>query len=299
MRTDIPILSPPQARKKYLKDDKALDKKLKGDISLFSISLIEDLLPYIQLPNMPFRNTCHGFVFVLEGNVHMQLDVMSIPFPKHSFILTPAGQVNNFLSIDSESVGFLCTFHDHFFDNSQLTSGIQNFADLLNPENFPHFQLSGGLLEIVSAVCYRMVHLYHRSEANLHLIKHYLLTLLSELKPVYEQKREFAKESSPRLVTKFKQALLNKIRENPRPADLANTLNVSINHLNKVLKTNTQLSTSDWIVKRQIIEAQLMLRNSNYPVAEIAHSLGFEDPSYFSKFFSKHTQVTPSQYRKN
>ena len=32
-------------------------------------------------------------------------------------------------------------------------------------------------------------------------------------------------------------------------------------------------------------------------IYEVARSVGIEDPNYFSKFFKKHTQETPAQYR--
>ncbi|MEO1050758.1 MAG: AraC family transcriptional regulator [Bacteroidota bacterium] len=298
MKPDIPIFSPNQVRKKFLKDDKALDSKLPGDISLFSISRIEEIHPYLTLPNAPFRNTSHGFIFVLNGHVQMTIDVMHQTLHQNTFTFTPAGQANSIKAMHPETTGFFVTFHEHFFDNSQLTSGLKNFSELLNPDNFLVFQLAGGLHEIILSICARMIYLYHQPDENLFLIKHYLLTVLSELNPIFNEKRKSVNENTSRLVTQFKSVLLDNIKNNPKPADMADLLNVSINHLNKVLKSNTQLSTSEWIAKRQVIEAQLLLKHSNGSIAEIAHYLGFEDPSYFSKFFQRHASVTPSQYRK-
>lgn len=298
MKPDIPIFSPNQVRKKFLKDDKALDSKLHGDISLFSVAKIEDIQPYLTLPNAPFRNTAHGFIFVLSGCVKMTIDVMDWNLNRNSFTFTPAGQANSIREIQPGTTGFFVTFHEHFFDNTQLTSGLRNFSELLNPENLLVFQLNGGLYDIILSICKRIIHIYNQSEENFLLIKHYLLSVLSELNPILLEKRKRVNEDTSRLVTQFKSLLLENIKNNPKPADMADLLNVSINHLNKVLKSNTQLSTSEWIAKRQVIEAQLLLRHSTSSVAEVAHSLGFEDPSYFSKFFQRHASVTPSQYRK-
>ncbi len=229
----------------------------------------------------------------------MTIDVIDQRLDQNAFTFTPAGQANRIEAIHPETTGFFVTFHEHFFDNSQLVSGLKNFSELLNPDNSLVFQLTGGLNEIILSICNRMIYLYHQSEGNLFLIKHYLLTVLSELKPVFDEKRKMINENTSRLVVEFKKALLDNIKNNPKPGDLADILNVSINHLNKVLKTNTQLSTSEWIAKRQVIEAQLLLKHSNSSIAEIAHYLGFEDPSYFSKFFQRHARVTPSAYRKS
>ena len=51
------------------------------------------------------------------------------------------------------------------------------------------------------------------------------------------------------------------------------------------------------IHERLLLEAKRLLRYSDLPVADIADQLNFEDPSYFSRFFKKHTGFSPSEFR--
>lgn len=53
------------------------------------------------------------------------------------------------------------------------------------------------------------------------------------------------------------------------------------------------------IQERVILEAQRLLVHSNLNVNQIGFRLGFDDPSYFVKYFKKHTQVSPSAFRKS
>jgi len=46
-----------------------------------------------------------------------------------------------------------------------------------------------------------------------------------------------------------------------------------------------------------ILEAKRMLLHSDDSIKEIAFQLGFEDASYFNKFFKRLTLQTPLQYR--
>ena len=45
--------------------------------------------------------------------------------------------------------------------------------------------------------------------------------------------------------------------------------------------------------------AKQLLRDGSFTVTEIAEMLGFESVSYFSRFFKKHTGVSPARYKKN
>lgn len=52
------------------------------------------------------------------------------------------------------------------------------------------------------------------------------------------------------------------------------------------------------IHERIILEAQRLLLHSHLNVNQIAYRLGFEDPSYFVKYFRKYTATSPTAFRK-
>ncbi len=47
-----------------------------------------------------------------------------------------------------------------------------------------------------------------------------------------------------------------------------------------------------------LLEAKRTLSYTNMTVAETAYYLGFADPAYFSRFFSKHAGQSPAAFRK-
>jgi len=65
--------------------------------------------------------------------------------------------------------------------------------------------------------------------------------------------------------------------------------------------TNQLLGKSPSIIiqERIVLEAQRLLLHSEMNVNQIAYRLGFDDPSYFVKYFKKHTMVSPSEFRKS
>jgi len=77
----------------------------------------------------------------------------------------------------------------------------------------------------------------------------------------------------------------------------ADQLSVHTNHLNRAVKDVTGETTTTHIAKRIVLEANDLLRHSNWPISEIAYCLGFEYPTYFNNFYKKHTGVTPRDVR--
>lgn len=77
----------------------------------------------------------------------------------------------------------------------------------------------------------------------------------------------------------------------------ADHLSVHINHLNKVLKDTTGLTTTELIAGRILQEARALLRLTDWSIAEIADSLGFSDFAHFAKFFKNETSLSPGAFR--
>lgn len=74
-------------------------------------------------------------------------------------------------------------------------------------------------------------------------------------------------------------------------------LGVSPNHLNRVVKNGTGRSAGKWIDISRVTLSKQLLRQSGMPVIDIASRCGFDDQSYFSRFFKKCTGMTPSEFR--
>ncbi len=83
------------------------------------------------------------------------------------------------------------------------------------------------------------------------------------------------------------------------PTEFANQLSVHVNHLNHVLKSVRDKTTSQLIAARIMQEAKSLLQHTDWNISEIAWSLGFDDLPHFINFFKRNQQLTPKLYRKN
>jgi len=78
---------------------------------------------------------------------------------------------------------------------------------------------------------------------------------------------------------------------------LADNVHLSASYLSDLLKKETGMNAQDHIHYYLIEEAKNILLNTDNSVGEIAYSLGFEYPQYFSKLFKQKTGQTPIEYR--
>jgi AraC-like DNA-binding protein len=106
---------------------------------------------------------------------------------------------------------------------------------------------------------------------------------------------------SPRVISianEFRNLVKRDYRSLKRPAAYAQQLNISVAHLNDVVKMVTGLSASALIQKEILSEAQRLLYYSQLSIKEIAVQLGYKDTKYFIRLFTKKTELSPGDYRK-
>jgi AraC-like DNA-binding protein len=80
--------------------------------------------------------------------------------------------------------------------------------------------------------------------------------------------------------------------------DLSNEMNLSHSQLHRKLKALVNQSTTQFIRSIRMQRAEDLLKNNAGTIAEIAYMVGFVDPSYFTKTFSKHFGYLPSDVKK-
>lgn len=68
-------------------------------------------------------------------------------------------------------------------------------------------------------------------------------------------------------------------------------------HLCKKFKESFGISIINYHLTLKISEAKRLLRESDIPICEIAKTIGFENPEYFSRYFKKTTGYAPREFR--
>ena len=79
----------------------------------------------------------------------------------------------------------------------------------------------------------------------------------------------------------------------------AGLLHLTANHLNVLCRQRLGKTASQLIHERVVTEARRLLRHSALPVGEVGYALGFDDPSYFGRYFRKYAGQSPEAFRQN
>jgi len=132
--------------------------------------------------------------------------------------------------------------------------------------------------------------------------------LRSFLIQIQRRKKEFesSSEQLPELPDEKRLQLVkfvNLINENYKKgftiSEYAGLLHISSRSLSELTHQLLNKTPSQMIQERLILEAQRMLLYSNLNINQIGYRLGFDDASYFVKYFKKHTNISPSEFRKS
>jgi len=130
-------------------------------------------------------------------------------------------------------------------------------------------------------------------------IKAYLQLLAVIVRRLLEEERArpIISVRQTETIRRFREMIERNFRHH-RPLDFyARQLGVTTAQLNACCRNSTGKSSLEVINDRIIAEAKRALLFSDLAVNEIGASLGYGDPAYFNRFFSRRVGMSPGRYR--
>jgi two-component system, response regulator YesN len=114
---------------------------------------------------------------------------------------------------------------------------------------------------------------------------------------IFEQKKSDFTDKTDKVIRYLEEYIDQNLHGDVSLVKLADLVHFNATYLSRFYKQATGRSISDYISEAKIIKAKEMLVNSRYKINEVAAAVGFDNPSYFSRFFRKHTNLNPQDYR--
>lgn len=120
----------------------------------------------------------------------------------------------------------------------------------------------------------------------------------------FERQSSAADKQNQSLIVRLERLLNNHLSERsakrsiPTVAWCASQLNLSPNYFGDLVKRQTGRSAQEYIQRRIIDEAKMLLTSGKFSVSEVAYRLGFKYPHHLTRMFKRLESCTPNRYRR-
>jgi len=261
--------------------------------TLFWVDRFEDM-PEPNNLVFPHKHNFYEILWITKGNSKQTIDYKNYEITADSLFFISPGQLHLFEEWqDIEGYCILFT-EDYFLQLFQNKNILFELSYLDNLYSNPFLKLD----EVAKIKLKPIIDLLFQEKSN-ETILALLFVLLKQIQNLFSDK--IINQNSKHQIVIFKQfksLVEQNFNKNFALTDYANQLNITAHRLNSIIKTVCNKTASDIIKERILLEAKQLLQFSAYTISEITLKLGFEDSSYFARYFKKNTSTSPLEFRK-
>lgn len=236
-------------------------------------------------------------IFFTEGTGRHFVDFKWYPVEKNNLIYLAKEQVHAF-EFSEGLKGHCIIFTEEYFVNCFSVLNENFVFRLLNPELFSPILQIPEKSDFINYFNLLLKEYNSEGAFSQRTIVDALFTILiSKSEDLKQNQTNYFKHASKVTLYQNFTSLIREHYANSRSADFyANELAVTYKHLNTVCKELVKKTAKSVIDDFIILKAKRNLINASYNIAELAYKLGFEDPTNFTKYFKKHTALTPKAF---
>lgn len=263
--------------------------------------VIRDVSDLLSAKDMVQELHRHDFFLVLavkKGKGEHIIDFIPYTINDHSIFFMRPGQVHQ-LILKKESTGYLMQFNAGFYlPREERTKQV--FRKVSNKSYCPIKARRFDKLQIILKDIFDEY--TNKQENYIDVIKAELEIFFIELARQSHDPKNISKtnnEYAQAQLEQFLELLHIHISTKKQVSDYAGMMHLSSYQLNAITKSTLGKSCSAVIDEHIILEAKRNLLATSNQVNQIADELGYEDVSYFIRFFKKHTGYSPESFRKN
>lgn len=264
----------------------------------FIIRQIETLLQGNDMTQPVHRHTFF-YVLVLEkGAGEHVIDFTTYPIHDNSVFFIRPCQVHQ-LALKAGSKGYLIEFNADFYMPPD-TAAIQVLRKVSHKNYCPVERER--FKNILSILANMLREFNGKQERYLEAIKSNLNIFFIELSRQSRSPKTIARHNDDYMqerLEEFIELVEQNMVTNKEVSFYASKLHMTNYQLNAIIKTTLGRTCSAVINEHIILQAKRGLLATTSQVNQIAYDLGYEDVSYFIRFFKKHTGHSPEAFRQN
>ncbi|HVI45795.1 MAG TPA: AraC family transcriptional regulator [Chitinophaga sp.] len=268
-----------------------------GRNDLFDMRVIEGEYKDFSIFLTPHRKDYYFLVLVEQGSSRHWVDMQSYTLKPDTFYFTTPHQVH--LKEEPEPMrGIAICFTEAFLADA-VNWQIRQLPIIQNPHNGHELSLTPGEVVFVRDLMQKMTGEFEQQpDWHKGMLQAYLNVLLIYLSRLYTERLISEDGQADRiLLKKFLRLIETSYTTHHEVAAYADLLHISAGHLGDVIREQSGKPAIEHIHARILLEARRMLFHTDNAIKEIAFALGFEDASYFNRFFKRGYNQTPLAFR--
>jgi len=242
------------------------------------------------------HSSLNHLFFITQGAGEVRIEAETLPFAAPAVFVIPAGVIHAF-AFQAESAGSVLTISGAYLaevagrDPALTTVFAQPAVLDAGPEAEA---VAHGLGQLGRELTWA-------APAHEAAVESCLLGLLVASLRLIARSAPQPRASSGRpaeLTARFRGLIEQRYREHP-PLDVyARDLGVSVSQLRNACLKSAGAPPLRLVHERVMLEARRLLIYSSLTVAQVAYSLGYDDPAHFSRGFTQHAGCSPRAFRR-
>jgi YesN/AraC family two-component response regulator len=269
-------------------------------IHVSALENIGQIIPF----QAPYRSNQYTVMLMQKGAIHVKVDLLDYTAKKDDLLFIAPNATKQFVEASEDCAFIVLVFTQDFLTQTIVNIKHIDAFDFFSTQSAPLFRIEQEdadllykhLLLLQEKTLSRPAHPFH-----MEILKHAFMEWLYEWAAIYMRLNAMNKVQMTRkenLVMRFLKILMAHFKEERSVQYYAGQLYISPKYLTETVKEVTGKTAGELIDESVIMEAKILLSNTQVPVAQVARELYFSDQFFFSKYFKKHTGLTPSEYRK-
>jgi AraC family transcriptional activator of pobA len=231
----------------------------------------------------------HQVLLVEKGGGSVTLDGKTHALSKGSLVNVPPEHVHSF-RFEKGTHGWVTTMADELMD--QLLVGVGTLRSEVNQACV----LRADPL-VIQTLHQIWLEFSTQEKARALVLRGHSGVLLGWIARQLQEEASDAKLNESALVRRFKALIEQKYTAHWTVNQYAKALSISPTHLSRLTRTANGISALRMIEARLMREARRNLAYTNLSISTIAYALGFSDPAYFSRVFTRDAGVSPKVFR--
>lgn len=284
----------------------------------FLIMIIDDALPKFDLPvdfvtddsitgdilNQYGRFPCHikagVFVLCTRGTVRATINLSEFTITHNDFVTVLPGSFIQIHEVSSDTRVCFAGFSSEFISRVSYVETYLDFLPMIL--NNPIMALQEEVAQLYRNAFSLLIRAYSLPNTldNKEILKSIFTIFFQGVGELYKRCKPTTNEPIKReheLYRQFVQLLMTHYTQEHEVSFYAKKCGVTPAHFSGAIRKASGHSPLAIITGIIIMNAKVQLKSTRLPVKEIAFSLGFNNLSFFNKYFRKHVEMTPQEYR--